>query len=278
MKKYKICKPVLFCAAVFAVCLAMRFMEYFVCRTDQTLLGENVLHKILGIVLLVVLLRVAGFRWGDIGFAKSYILKRALQGLLLGAVCFAPAYLAEWAILFGQSTPAHFELYISGFSITGSEVKNTAIASFLLCILFNLINVWMEEGIFRGFFITVIENQKGFWTANLFSALLFGLWHLAMPIRSWIDGEMSFLVMALMGIGYIFLSGIMSVKWGLLYHMTGSLWLGMGDHFFNNAVATNMLHVVSSGGADEWQIVRVLLAQAISFLAVMVIYWRKKEA
>ena len=93
-----------------------------------------------------------------------------------------------------------------------------------------------------------------------------------MPIRSYIYGEMSFTAMLLMGIGYMVLAGIMGIKWGLLYRITGNLWAGLGDHLFNNTVATNMLHVVSLKGADELQIVRIMAAQIISFAVVFVIH------
>lgn len=45
-----------------------------------------------------------------------------------------------------------------------------------------------------------------------------------------------------------------------------------GDHLFNNTVATNMLHVVSLKDADELQIVRIMAAQIISFVFVLVIH------
>ena len=44
---------------------------------------------------------------------------------------------------------------------------------------------------------------------------------------------MSFAAMVLMGIGYIILAGIMGIKWGLLYRITGNIWAGLGDHLFN---------------------------------------------
>ena len=86
------------------------------------------------------------------------------------------------------------------------------------------------------------------------------------------NGEMSFAATLLMGIGYMILAGIMGIKWGLLYRITGNLWAGLGDHLFNNTVATNMLHVVSLKGADELQIVRIMAAQIISFVFVLVIH------
>lgn len=69
---------------------------------------------------------------------------------------------------------------------------------------------------------------------------------------------MSFAATLLLGIGYVILAGIMGIEWGLLYRITGNLWAGLGDHLFNNTVATNMLHVVSLKGADELQIVRIM--------------------
>ena len=86
---------------------------------------------------------------------------------------------------------------------------------------------------------------------------------------------MSFAAMVLMGIGYIILAGIMGIKWGLLCRITGSLWAGLGDHLFNNTVAANMLHVVSQNGVDELQIVRIMAAQIISFVFVLMVYYYK---
>lgn len=116
-----------------------------------------------------------------------------------------------------------------------------------------------------------------FMKANGIAALLFGVWHIVMPIRSYTNGEMSFSGMAFMGIGYIILAGVMGIKWGLLYRMTGNLWVGLGDHLLNNTVASNMLHVVSPTGADELQIVRIMGAQLLSFAFVMGMYYRKNR-
>ncbi len=135
----------------------------------------------------------------------------------------------------------------------------------------------MEEGVFRGLFIKTLSKTKPFMQANFIAAFLFGIWHMVMPIRSYVNGEMSFAAMILMGIGYMILAGIMGIKWGLLTRITGNIWIGLGDHLFNNTVATNMLHVVSLKSADELQIVRIMAAQIISFAFVMVVYYCRKR-
>lgn len=153
-------------------------------------------------------------------------------------------------------------------------MKNTGFVFFALCVLFNVVNVWMEEGVFRGLFIRLLSETKPFMTANMIAAFLFGVWHIIMPLRSYIHDEMSFAEAVLMAIGYCILAGIMGIKWGLLYRVTGNVWAGLGDHLFNNTIAANMLHVVSPGGADELQIVRIMAAQLISFALVWIICHR----
>lgn len=268
-------KPVIFCCIVFLICLCIRFFEYFIIKTDETIISENIIHKAFGIVFLAVLLKISELKWSDIGLCKNSVFSGLLYGILLGLVCFAVSFTVEIIILHLQNNSAHLELYISGFSITGSQIKNTGINFFVLCIIFNIINVLMEEGIFRGLFIKTMSGKYSFINANLITALLFGIWHFVMPIRSFIYGEMTLSSMLFMALGYIILSGLMSIKWGLLYQMSGNLWIGIGDHFFNNAVATNMLHVVSASGADALQIIRIMLAQLISFTLVVILYLKK---
>lgn len=269
------CRSANLCTVIFLLCLSVRFVEYFLIETDQTAIGENVLHKVVGIILLALVLKRVNLSWSDIGFHRNGFVSGILKGLLLGSVCFAISYSLELAIFILQGNPAHLELYISSFSLTGSQINHTEFVFFLLCVLFNVINVWMEEGVFRGLFIKTLSEIKPFMQANYIAAFLFGVWHIVMPIRSYINGEMSFAAMLLMGIGYMLLAGIMGIKWGLLYRITGSLWAGLGDHLFNNTVATNMLHVVSLNGADEFQIVRIMAAQIISFAFVLAIYSRR---
>ena len=69
----------------------------------------------------------------------------------------------------------------------------------------------------------------------------------------------------------------MGIKWGLLYKMTGSLYSGMADHFFNNCIATNLLHITTEEGIDDMMIVRVMIAQFLSFGIVLTIWLIRKK-
>ena len=257
---------------IFLICLFVHALEVFAIRTDETIFAECFINKVFGIILLFFLLKMLGSKWRDIGFVKEKFVVNCFKGFLICLIFYTVGFLAEFAILYAQGNKGHMEFFVTGFSLTGNVVKQTGIGFVVMCIVFNIINVWMEEGLFRGFFITYLSKEYSSKIALYVAALLFGIWHLVTPLRSVVDGEMSFGVFLLMSVGYILLSALMGVKWGLLYQNTGTIWIGLADHFFNNCVVTNLLHVVTDTGVDELQIPRVLIGELTSFIAVAVFY------
>lgn len=260
-------KPILSCSIIFVICSVARLIEYFYIRTDETFLSENFLHKLFGILLLWGVLSICKLRWKDIGFSSDGTVSGIGKGLLFGLVCSVFAYAIESLTLFFLHRNVHLSFYASGFSLTNEKVSQAGILLILSSVLFNLINVWMEEGVFRGLFTKILEGIS-YRRSLFFIAFLFGIWHLVMPLRDYLRGESSLVNLIVMGIGYVILAGMMSIKWSLVYKMTGSLWFGLGDHFFNN-LASNLVHVVSNSEADSLQIVRILLWQLLSFAIVL---------
>ena len=255
---------------IFVLCLAVHTAEVMLIRTDETFFAECFINKVFGIIVLFAALGIFGMKWRDIGFKKEELPVSAAKGFGICAVSYLAAFAAEFAVLYMKGTPAHIEFFVTGFSLTGNVVKNTGIGFVVMCIFFNIINVWMEEGIFRGLCITYLSKAHKADKALLISALLFGLWHIVTPLRALVDGDMGIAGFVVMSVGYVILSMLMGIKWGLLYKMSGNVWIGMADHFFNNCVVTNLLHVVTSDGADDMQIVRVIIGELLSFAAVMV--------
>lgn len=265
-------KPLLSCIIIFVICGLARLIEYFMIRTDETIISENFLHKVFGIIVLAIVLYLLHSNWKSIGFIKNELVSGVLKGLMLGCCCFIAAYSIECLILYFVNQNVSLAFYISGFTLSGEPVKHDGILFLLLCIVFNIINVWMEEGVFRGLFMKILEERLSFVRAALFIAFLFGIWHWVMPLRDYTEGNTSLAELIVMGIGYILLAGVMSIKWSVLYKMTGSLWMGLGDHLFNNVIVTNLLHVISNNEADSMQIVRIMLGQMLSFSFVMLAY------
>ena len=263
--------PYLMCCLIFVICAATRIIEYYLIRTDKTVVAENFIHKLLGIVILMIALNMLDMKPKDIGFVMTDIIGIG-KGIFLSLCCFAVSYSFEMGILLLQKKRPYLDFYATGFSLNDGDIKRTASGFILLCIIFNVVNVIMEEGLFRGLYLKLTEPVSGFAKANLFAAFLFGIWHWVMPMRSFSDGDLSFGGLVVMGIGYVILAGVMSIKWGLLYKMTGSLWVGLGDHLFNNVIATNLVHVITGSDVDSLQIVRIIAAQFLSLVIVIFAY------
>lgn len=279
MEKKKQEKVLSVVVLVYIVCVVFRLFEYFILQTDKTWVGEAVVHKLIGIVILYLAVQMQGFSWNDIGFVKEKAVKSLLKGLAFGLGIFAIAYAAETLVVMAQGRFDSLQLYVSAYAVDENIGYQTGIVFFLICILGNIVNVIMEEGIFRGLFIRILEKKYHFISAAVISSVLFGLWHMVAPIRNCLDGTTSMGGMIANIIMLVVTSALVGFKFALLTKITGSLYMAMGDHFVNNTIV-NLLHVVSTTGADEMMVLRVAIAQSLSCVIVLVYYilaYRKKE-
>lgn len=254
---------------IYIVCFIFRLIEYFVLRTDETFLGEAFVHKLIGIVILFTAAKIYGFKPAEIGFAKSKVLQSLTYGLAFGLIIFIPAYFVEIIIIILQGKFETLALYVSAYSVNGNIGSQTSLLFFVICIIGNIINIIMEEGIFRGLFQKILEKKYSFLLSAAISSCLFGLWHIVPPFRSYFDGAIncnSFIVNAIM---LVVTSGLVGFQFALMTKLTNSIYMAMGYHFFNNTIV-NMLHVTSSTGADELMVIRITVAQAASFIIILI--------
>ena len=256
---------------VYIVCVVFRLFEYFILQTDKTWVGEAVVHKLIGIAILFFAVRMQGFSWKEIGFVKENFTKYLLKGLAFGSGIFAIAYAVETLVVMAQGRFDSLQLYVSAYAVDENIGYQTGMVFFLICILGNIVNVIMEEGIFRGLFIRILEKKYHFIFAAVISSVLFGMWHMVAPIRNYADGTSSMGGMIANIIMLVVTSGLVGFKFALLTKITGSLYMAMGDHFVNNTIV-NLLHVVSITGADEMMVLRVAIAQSLSCVIVLVYY------
>ncbi len=259
---------------IYFLCFIFRIIEYMLLRTDQSIFGEAFLHKLVGIGILAWAVQHLSLKWKDIGFRNQHALKYALYGLLLGFGVFVLAYGTEFFMQASNGNNPVFRMYVTSYAIDGNQGMQTGLIFFIICIVGNMINVVMEEGIFRGLFIRLSEAKVSFMKAALFSSLLFGAWHVMAPLRNFLDGEMSGPGAVMYGLVLILTTGITGFKFCLLAKLSGSLWMPMADHFFNNTII-NLLHVVTISGADEMQALRITIAQTVSFILVLILYLRQ---
>ena len=274
-------KTILAVLAIYFLCFAFRVIEYFFIRTDQTFFGEAFIHKLIGIGILIGSVFLFHYKFKDIGFKTGKAFLNILYGLAFGIGVFVLAYGVEIIILAAQNDFKGLELYVSAYSVNGNFGKRTDFIFFFICIIGNVINVVMEEGIFRGLFQKMLEDKFKFVIAAIIASALFGVWHVMSPLRSFIDGEMStggFIANMFMLIGT---SALVGFKFAMISKLTGNLYMAMGDHFVNNTIV-NILHVISSEEADHLMTIRITIAQSVSFTIVLVwfliVYFKNKKA
>ena len=75
--------PIKFIWLFYFGCFVLRAVEYFIIRTDQSIIGEAFIHKLIGIGLLAAAIQYLGYRWRDIGFRAGDAPKGICKGLLL---------------------------------------------------------------------------------------------------------------------------------------------------------------------------------------------------
>lgn len=256
---------------IYCLCFVFRLIEYFVLRTDETFWGEAFVHKLIGIVILIIAVRHYDFKPAEMGFTKNRALYSLMGGLAFGLLVFLPAYLVEIIITIMQDKFKALDLYVSAYSVNGAIGNQTGFLFFVICIVGNIINVIMEEGIFRGLFQKILEKKYSFILAAVIGSCFFGLWHIIAPARSYYDGTMSFNGLMANAVLLAVTSGLVGFEFALMTKLTSNLYMAMGYHFINNTIV-NMLHVVSSTGTDEFMVMRIMIAQSVSFVTILIWY------
>ena len=255
---------------MFILLMIIRVIEIIFVKTDQTWVGENILHKICCILLVWIALDMLGLHWSDLGFSKKGLFTGLNYGLALGISTFFLSYAVEFIVLFVMGKHPSLQFYITNFSFTQTHTNGSSLLAVIVCLIGNIVNVYAEEGLFRGLFCKIGIQYYSQKTANIIQALLFGIWHITNVINPLLDGSMKIAVAVFMGIGYILLSGILAYEWGMCAALSGTLWIGAAEHLFNNFIS-NSLHTVTETGADELMIIRITLSNILSLLFVLVI-------
>lgn len=269
-------------AVMFIICFVIKDIEFLFIKTDSTFIGENVICKIVCIIATAITTYKLGYKLSDIGFKNTSVLRYAFSGLGLGIVTFALSYGVEILILTIRGCNPRLAVYITNFGLTGATNEmSLSITAVVICMLGNIINVLAEEGLFRGLILKVLSDNWGFRIGNYTQAFLFGVWHIISCVVGVKDGSMTIGMAIVFAVGYVILAGILAVEWGICVNMTGVLWVGMFEHFFNN-FTSNVLHVLSIGDggiieADNLQILRIVLSNILSLIIVLFIYMRKKN-
>lgn len=270
----KIVRGIIF--GTYLICWVFRVIEYLIIRTDQVILGELFLHGLVGVLVVAACLLLIQSDWSEIGFFNKRVVQNIVFGIALEFISFGIA----WVIGFTLAEQYSYEFEVAYFVTSQTVENNIGIQMgpmfLVLYILGNAINVFMEEGLFRGLYVKLFEQKYSFLTSALISSGLFGFWHTAAPLRSFLDGKISVSSLIASSLIQIVLTGIFGLQLCLLVKITGSLWASMAVHFVNNFIV-NTLNIVIISGTDATQSLQNTIAHTLSFFIVLTIFIIQKS-
>lgn len=238
-------RPVLIMLSLYIIAWVIKIFDTFVFRLDE-LIGEAILTKALGFILVAAYVWMAGRKLSDIGFHA-----RNLGIVLLVAVAgfglvYALAFTSQLVILKASGEEAELV-----FSAVDPKTGLSGGLLFGLWLVFaNLVNSAMEEGLFRGTMLRHFLIRYTKWGAIFLQAALFSLWHLSWPLRHLLDGQVSPGEVAFEAFGLLLSTLISGVVYGYFYYRTNNLWGPFVAHMINNTIF-NVLFIRTTSGMQS---------------------------
>lgn len=251
------------------VAFVFRVIDIFVLGLDE-LLGEIILSKLLGFLLVLGYVWVVGKTVASIGLHRRALDKVILIAGVGTGVIFVVAFGLQYVVLAGADQTASV-IFVAIDPKTGLE-GGALFTVFLL--VGNVVNSFMEEGLFRGVMLPHFMQSLSFRWANLLQAALFGVWHAVWPLKSLVTGEITAGAAAAEAIGLVLTTTAAGLVFGYLFFKTGSLWAPWLAHTIHNS-AFNLVHIRTVEGLDADM--SVLLPVLIGGYVLLVV-WTKLVA
>jgi len=238
-------RPVLVVITLFILACLIKFFDSFVFRLDE-LIGEAILTKLLGFILVAAYVWVCGRKLSDIGFHAQYLGAALLIGFVGFGILYALAFTSQLFLLRSSGEEATFV-----FSAVDPKTGMSGGLSFGIWLLFtNLVNSAMEEGLFRGIMIRHFLIRFSKWGSIFLAAGLFAIWHLSWPLRNLLDGRATPGEAAFEAFGLLLATLISGVVYGYLYYKTNNIWGPFVGHTINNGIF-NVLFILTSKGIQS---------------------------
>lgn len=243
-----------------------RLVDIFVFRLDERW-GEIIVSKTAGLVVLLGFLVATNSGLRAAGFHARAVVPSLMLGCGLTLAALSVGYLAEMIVQARRGAEPVVELA----AIDPKSGLAGAAGFALLLLIGNLVNSFTEEGLFRGLLIPLFRREVDRWPALVYSAFLFGAWHLPWAFKTLMSRGGGARVDAASEFVANFLpQALLGVVWGYLYLRTGNLWGCWAAHTLTNS-AVNFIHVRSSEGIDAQLSIRMTVFTMLMLLGLVVV-------
>jgi len=255
--------PVLVCFILLIIALIFRIIDIFILRLDDRL-GEIILSKSLGFILVVLFLYLAGKSLSYIGLNKQ----KAGKAFFIGGVGMLLIFIVACGVQLGYLNLAGEKATLA---LTAADLysgtSGSSVFFILLLLVGNVINSFMEEGLFRGLMLRHFLSRFSFLKANFLQAALFAAWHLVQPIKHYQTGSTDLMGALMESVVIIIGSGIIGLVFGYLYYKTNSLWAPWIAHFVNNSIL-NFFYIQVDGELNS-----LLSISRQEFIVLLALYF-----
>lgn len=238
-------RPVLVVLGLYVIAWVIKIFDTFVFRLDE-LIGEAILTKALGFLLVAAFVWVSGRRLSDIGFHKQNLGISLILTFAGFVLIYVLAHASQLVLLRASGEEA-------GLVFSAVDPRTGLSGGFffgLWLVVANLINSAMEEGLFRGIMLRNFLVRYARWGAIFLQAVLFSLWHLSWPLRHLLDGQVAIGQVAFEAFGLTLSTLVSGVVYGYFYYRTDNLWGPFIGHTINNSVF-NVLFIRSAAGVQS---------------------------
>lgn len=259
-------RPILTGIILMLIALIFRLIDIFVLRLDERL-GEIILSKALGFVLVISFVWAIGKNLTSIGFHGRMLGESLLLGLGITALPLSIAYAVDWILMqqFGQEPRVLFSAIDPKAGVTGGLVFG------LWLVGGNLVNSFMEEGLFRGVMLNLNRIRLSVGKSIWLQSLLFGAWHLVWVVKWYQTGVVSTPGEIGLGIVANFLPQIsLALVWGYAYLKTDNLWTAWIAHTLTNTTL-NLIHVATVDAMNPGMSIRMTTFSIVSLLMMFLI-------
>lgn len=239
---YSLQHPLHAMLTLYLIAWLFKLLDNHILRLDE-LLGEAILTKSLGLLLVAAYVWACGRKLSDIGFHTRFLGKT----LLIAGVSVLSLYLVAHAAQLLQLRAGGEEAVFVLSAVDPRTGLSGGLGFAIWLLSANLVNSAMEEGLFRGAMVRHFLIPFSARGALLLQASLFALWHLNWPIRQLLDGQATAGEAAFTAFGLLMATFIGGLVYGYLYVKTDNLWGAFLAHTINNGIF-NVLFI-SAGGA-----------------------------
>ena len=258
-------RPIVVLLALFLAVIALRSVELFVLRLD-VLSDKTIVSKVLGFILVLGYLQVLRKPISSIGLHSRNFARAFLIGGLSLLILYAALYGIQFYLL---STAGETPRLV--FAAIDQETLVMGGLFFTCFRLFGqIVNAFMEEGIFRGVMLPHLMRRFRFWQANALQAFLFGLAHLVWPLSSWVRGQATAGEAAAEAVSLLVLTTVGGLVFGYLYYRTGSLWTVVFAHLIDNVIGL-FFHIQTGSRLNAET--DILMLASFGFVALVILAW-----